>query len=81
MATRPGKLLDKTFTSFTEASGRLEDTLNWVTRAKALAHEVEPGCKAYVDLHLVEAVLRKAKKKVYKASNDLCKEIFDVSKK
>ena len=45
MATRPGKLLDKTFTSFTEASGRLEDTLNWVTRAKALAHEVEPGCK------------------------------------
>ena len=43
MATRPGRLLDKTFTSFTEASGRLEDTINWVTAAEAFAHEFEPG--------------------------------------
>ena len=40
MATRPGRLLDKTFTSFTEASGRLEDTMGWITAAEELAHEV-----------------------------------------
>ena len=78
MATRPGKLLDKTFTSFTEASGRLEDTLNWVTRAKALAHEVEPGFKAEVTLHLLEEVLEKAGRELNRASEQLAAEIFDV---
>ena len=54
MATRPGRLIDKTFTSFTEASGRLEDTIGWVvTAAEAFAHEFEPGCKAEVTLHLL----------------------------
>ena len=80
MATRPGKLLDKTFTSFTEASGRLEDTLNWVTRAKALAHEVEPGCKSEVTLHLLEEVLEKAGRELERASEQLAAEIFDFEK-
>ena len=78
MATRPGKLLDKTFTSFTEASGRREDTLNGGTRAKALAHEVEPGCKAEVTLHLLEEVLEKAGRELNRASEQLAAEIFDV---
>ena len=47
-------------------------------KAKEYANEFEPGCKAYVDLYLVEQVLRKAKKKVHKASDDLCKEAFDI---
>ena len=45
MATRPGRLLDKTFTSFTEASGRLEDTIGWVTAAEEFSREFQPGCK------------------------------------
>ena len=49
-----GRILDKTITSFEEATGRIEDAIGWV---------------------------EKAKKKVYKASNDLCKEVFDVGKK
>ena len=73
------RILDKTITSFEEATGKIEDAIGWVEKAKDYANEFDPGCKAYVDLHL-EAVLRKAKKKVYKASNDLCKEIFDVKK-
>ena len=64
MATRPGRLLDKTFTSFTEASGRLEDTMGWITAAEELAHEVQPGCKAEVTLHLLEEVLEKAEQKI-----------------
>jgi len=75
-----GRILDKTITSFEEATGKLEEAIDWVEKAKDYAHEFEPGCKAYVDLHLVEQVLRKAKKKVYKASDSLCKEIFDVKK-
>ena len=76
MATRPGRLLDKTFTSFTEASGRLEDTINWVTAAEALAHEFEPGCKAEVTLHLLGKVLEKAHKELDKASAQLAEEVF-----
>lgn len=75
-----GRILDKTINSFEEATGKLEDAIGWVEKAKEYANEFDPGCKAYVDLHLVEAVLRKAKKKVYKASNDLCKEVFNVKK-
>ena len=75
-----GRILDKTITSFEEATGKLEDAIGWVEKAKEYANEFDPGGKAYVDLHLVEAVLRKAKKKVYKASNDLCKEVFNVKK-
>ena len=71
-----GRILDKTITSFEEATGRIEDAITWVTKAKDYANEFEPGCKAYVDLHLVEQVLEKAKRKVHKASNDLAKEIF-----
>lgn len=71
-----GRILDKTITSFEEATGKIEDAIGWVEKAKEYAHEFEPGCKAYVDLHLVEQVLIKAKKKVHKASNDLCKELF-----
>ena len=59
-------------------TGKIEDAIGWVEKAKEYANEFEPGCKAYVDLHLVEQVLRKAKKKVHKASDNLCKEIFDV---
>ena len=76
MATRPGRLLDKTFTSFTEASGRLEDTIGWVTKAKELAHEFEPGCKAEVTLHLLEEVLEKAGRELDKASAELAIEVF-----
>ena len=76
MATRPGRLLDKTFTSFTEASGRLEDTINWVLRAEALANEFEPGCKAEVSLHLLNKVLEKAAKTLDEASANLAEEVF-----
>ena len=76
MATRPGKLLDKTFTSFTEASGRLEDTIGWVTTAKDLAHEFEPGCTAEVTLHLLEEVLEKAGRELDRASTELAREVF-----
>ena len=72
------RILDKTITSFEEATGKIEDAIGWVEKAKEYANEFEPGCKAYVDLHLVEQVLRKAKKKVHKASDDLCKEVFDI---
>ena len=71
-----GRILDKTITSFEEATGRLEDAIGWVEKAKEYAHEFEPGCKAYVDLHLVEAV-----RKIHKASDSLCKEIFDFGEK
>ena len=81
MATRPGRLIDKTFTSFTEASGRLEDTIGWVTAAEELAHEVQPGCKAEVTLHLLGKVLEKAARELDQASEDLAAEIFDVDKK
>jgi len=76
MATRPGRLLDKTFTSFTEASGRLEDTINWVVRAEALANEWSPGCKAEVSLHLLNKVLEKAAKTLDEASANLAEEVF-----
>ena len=76
MARRPGRVLDKTFTSFTEASGRLEDTINWVTAAEALANEWHPGCKAEVTLHLLGKVLEKAHKELDKASTELAKEVF-----
>ena len=76
-----GRILDKTITSFEEATGRLDDAIGWVEKAKEYAHEFEPGCKAYVDLHLVEAVLRKANRKIHKASASLCKEIFDIDGK
>ena len=81
MATRPGRLLDKTFTSFTEASGRLEDTISWVTAAEELAHEVQPGCKSEVTLHLLGKVLEKAARQLDQASEDLAAEIFDVDNK
>jgi|TARA_R110000796_G_scaffold233642_1_gene352193 hypothetical protein len=81
MATRPGRLLDKTFTSFTEASGRLEDTIGWVTAAEELAHEVQPGCKSEVTLHLLGKVLEKAARQLDQASEDLAAEIFDVDNK
>ena len=74
-----GRILDKTITSFEEATGKIEDAIGWVEKAKEYANEFEPGCKAYVDLHLVEQVLRKAKRKVHKASDNLCKEIFDIA--
>lgn len=73
-----GRILDKTITSFEEATGKIEDAIGWVEKAKEYANEFEPGCKAYVDLHLVEEVLRKAKRKVYKASDTLCKEMFNT---
>lgn len=76
MASKPSTLLDKTFTSFTEASGRLEDTINWVVRAEALAHEFEPGCKAEVTLNLLGKVLEKAHKEIEKASSELAQEVF-----
>ncbi len=76
MATRPGRLIDKTFTSFTEASGRLEDTIGWVTKAKDLAHEFEPGCKAEVTLHLLEEVLQKCSHKLDTASAELAIDVF-----
>ncbi len=72
------RILDKTIKSFEEATGKIEDAIGWVEKAKDYAHEFEPGCKAYVDLHLVEQVLKKAKERVYQASNDLCKEVFDI---
>ena len=70
------RLLDKTFTSFTEASGRLEDTIGWIVKAKEYAHEFEPGCKAEVTLHLLEEVLEKAGRELEWASQQLAKEIF-----
>ena len=76
MTTRPGRLIDKTFTSFTEASGRLEDAIGWVTKAKDLAHEFEPGCKAEVTLHLLGKVLEKARTELDQASEDLAIEVF-----
>lgn len=76
MATRPGRLLDKTFTSFTEASGRLEDTIGWIAKAKELAHEFEPGCPAEVTLHLLEEVLQKCSNELDKASTELAMEVF-----
>jgi|TARA_R110000823_G_C15497320_1_gene452714 hypothetical protein len=75
MATR---ILDKTITSFEEATGCLEDTIGWVAKARDYAHEFDPNSKAYVDLVLVEKVLEKVKQKIHKASNDLCKEIFST---
>ena len=51
-----GRILDKTITSFEEATGRIEDAIGWVEKAKDYANEFDPGCKAYVDLHLVEQV-------------------------
>ena len=76
MTKRPGRLIDQTFTSFTEASGRLEDTLGWVVKAKDLAHEFEPGCKAEVTLHLLEDVLQKASRELDRASSQLAEEVF-----
>ena len=76
MATRPGRLVDKTFTSFTEASGRLEDTLGWVTKAKDFAHEFEPGCHAEVTLHLLVEVLEKAGRELDRASSELAMDVF-----
>jgi len=76
MATRPGRLIDKTFTSFTEASGRLEDTIGWVIKAKELAHEFEPGCKAEVTLHLLEQVLDKCSHELDTASAELAIDVF-----
>lgn len=73
-----GRILDKTITSFEEATGRLKDTIVWVQKAKEYANEFEPGCSAYVDLLLVEQALEKAKRKIHKASDKLCKEIFSV---
>jgi len=73
-----GRILDKTITSFEEATGRLKDTIVWVQKAKKYANEFEPGCPAYVDLLLVEQALEKAKRKIHKASDKLCKEIFSV---
>ena len=70
------RLLDKTFTSFTEASGRLEDTIAWVTKAKEHAREFDPGSNAYVTLHLVEEVLEKAGRELERASQQLGEEIF-----
>jgi len=76
MATRPGRLLDKTFTSFTEASGRLEDTIGWVTAAEEFSREFQPGCKAEVTLHLLGKVLEKARTELDQASEDLALEVF-----
>ena len=39
-----GRILDKTITSFEEATGRLDDAIGWVEKAKEYAHEFEPGC-------------------------------------
>jgi hypothetical protein len=69
-------ILDKTFTSFTEASGRLEDTIGWVVKAREYAHEFEPGCKAEVTLHLLEEVLEKAGRELDRASKELGEKIF-----
>ena len=71
-----GRILDKTFTSFTEASGRLEDTIGWIVKAREYAHEFEPGCKAEVTLHLLEEVLVKAGRELERASKELGEEIF-----
>jgi hypothetical protein len=71
-----GRILDKTFTSFTEASGRLEDTIEWVVKAREYAHEFEPGCKAEVTLHLLEEVLKKASRELDRASQQLGEEMF-----
>jgi len=71
-----GRLLDKTFTSFTEASGRLEDTIGWIVKAKEYAHEFEPGCKAEVTLHLLEEVLEKAGRELDRASQQLGEDMF-----
>ena len=70
------RILDKTINSFEEATGHLEDTIEWVKKARDYAHEFDPHSKAYVDLVLVEKVLQKTKQKIHTASNDLCKEIF-----
>jgi len=72
------RILDKTITSFEEATGCLGDTIGWVVKAKEYAHEFDPSSQAYVDLVLVEKVLEKARQKIHKASNDLCKEIFST---
>ena len=76
-----GRILDKTITSFEEATGKIADAIGWVEKAKEYANEFEPGCKAYVDLHLVEQVLRKAQATVHEASDELCKDIFDIGGK
>ena len=60
----------------TEASGRLEDTINWITAAEAHAHEFDPGCKAEVTLHLLGKVLEKAAGELEKASAELAEEVF-----
>ena len=73
-----GRILDKTITSFEEATATIQDAIGWVEKAKEYANEFEPGCKAYMELHLIEQVLRKAKTRVHKASDNLCKEIFRV---
>tara|TARA_R110000744_G_scaffold162524_1_gene279149 strand:- start:222 stop:446 length:225 start_codon:yes stop_codon:yes gene_type:complete len=70
------QLLDKTFKSFTEASGRLEDTIGWVVKAREYAHEFEPGCKAEVTLHLLEKVLEKASRELDRASQQLGEDMF-----
>ena len=70
------RLLDKTFTSFTEASGRLEDTIGWVAKAREYAHEFDPGCKAEITLHLLEEVLEKAGRELDRASKQLGEEMF-----
>ena len=71
-----GGLLDKTITSFTEASGRLEDTIGWVVKAREHAHEFEPGCKSEVTLHLLEKVLEKASRELDRASQQLGEDMF-----
>jgi len=70
------RILDKTFTSFTEASGRLEDTIGWIVKAREYAHEFEPGCKAEVTLHLLEEVLEKAGRELDRASRQLGEDMF-----
>jgi len=47
-----------------------------VTKAKDLAHEFEPGCKAEVTLHLLEEVLEKAGRELDRASTELAMEVF-----
>ena len=76
MAKRPGRLLDKTFTSFTEASGRLEDTINWVTAAEGVSLTKWSPALQGEWLHLLNKVLEKAHKELEEASLQLAQEVF-----
>ena len=75
-----GRILDKTITSFEEATGRLDDAIGWVEKAKEYAHIVMSG-RIMVDVtqgatHYHATYVRPAWAKTKKRTTRIDKHIF-----